>query len=292
MGIVGKVHTAKRTAPKQYPNNFGEGSPRVWRTKRMLRTVSLMFGAPTMTSSTLRGHNSVLVPLFVNTEVTSDFWYERVGLSKWQLTLGAATTNGVAMDWAVTVEMTLVDERPQIVLNTINALTRDGVLEKGKLHDSLRQVIGDAVTTGQQPDVPPALLSEIVRASYATPVYAVISTAPPQFVEDFAIRTPHSVAEVRDRLRLIRHRVIESTDDATVFEVGIVGSPCGMVAVHIQEIDEVTEIRGEITFHAAGSQVADAVAFGMCTRFANQLLSLLHLFDGEATLVQSEGSVQ
>ena len=292
MGIVGKVHTAKRTSVKSYPNNFGDATERGLRTKRLIRTVAVMFGAPTMTSSTLRGHNSALVALFRNTEVTSDFWYERVGPAKWQLTLGAATTRGVAMDWAITVEMTMATEGPQLVVNTFHALTRDGALVKGKLHDSLRQVIGNAATTGQQPDVPPALLTEIVRSGYAPPVFEIIAMVPTQFVDDFVIQSPSALGEVLSRLTLAPHRVIESTDSGMVFEVGIDGFPSGTVAVTVQPLGDVTEIRGEITFHASGSAVADAVAYRMCTRFENELLGLLKLFGGEAASVQTEGGDQ
>jgi len=141
VGIVGKVHTAKRTSVKSYPNNFGDATERGLRTKRLIRTVAVMFGAPTMTSSTLRGHNSALVALFRNTEVTSDFWYERVGPAKWQLTLGAATTvggNGLGDHRGDDNG----DGRSAISRQYFHALTRDGALVKGKLHDSLRQVIG------------------------------------------------------------------------------------------------------------------------------------------------------
>ena len=284
MGIVSKAHTAKRTSAKAYPNNFGDARERLWRTKRLLQTTALMFGAPTMTSTTLRGHNSSLAPLFGIGEVTSDFWFERVKPTKWQLSLGAGTTRGIVWDWAVTVELAGTDESPQIALNTVSALTRDGVLEKGKLHDSLRQLIGNAATTGQQPEVPPAFLTEILRSSYATPVHRIIDAAPPQFVEDFVIHSPASFAEVHSVIAMCRHRVIERTDERVIFEVGLEGYPSGTVVLSIRARNDRLDVQGEVTFHASGSAVVDAVAFRMCKSFASDLMGLFKLFDVPATL--------
>jgi hypothetical protein len=115
---------------------------------------------------------------------------------------------------------------------------------------------------------------------------------PTQFVDDFVIQSPSALGEVLSRLTLAPHRVIESTDSGMVFEVGIDGFPSGTVAVTVQPLGDVTEIRGEITFHASGSAVADAVAYRMCTRFENELLGLLKLFGGEAASVQTEGGDQ
>ena len=289
MGIVSKAHTAKRTAAKAYPNNFGDARERLWRTKRLLQTTALMFGAPTMTSTTLRGHSSSLAPIFGIGEVTSDFWFERVKPTKWQLSLGADTARGIVLDWAVTAELAGTAESPQLVLNTVNALTRDGVLEKGKLHDGLRQVIGDAATTGRQPELPPAFLTELLRSSYATPVHAIIDAAPPQFVEDFAVHSPATVADVHSVIVMSRHRVIERTDERVIFEVGLDGYPSGTAVLTLRVRSDGVDVQGEVTFHASGGAVVDAVAFRMCKSFASDLMALFKLFDVPATLEEPKG---
>lgn len=284
MGFISKAQTKNRTAPKQFPNQLGNAVERVWAMEKLLQTVAVMFGAQSMTSSVLRGRQSTLVSLFNVGEVTSDFWYEKTAFTNWQLTIGAESTKGIAVDWAVSVQLGSAPEGPIVAVNTIHALTVDGALVKGELHDLLRETIGTSASSGELPDSTDTLLQEIVSASYAAPVHPVLEKTPSSFRQRFSIVSPMNQVDIQARIVLLGFRAEAISDWHFVYEIGIEGFPSGSANLFIDVAKDSSKIRGEVTFDASDDPVADAVAFQMCRGFAEQCLAILKLFGGEAIL--------
>jgi len=290
VGFISKSKTKNRMAPRQYPNSLGDSVERSWQTEKLLQTVSVMLGAQSMTSTILRGHQSSLVSLFNVGEIASDFWYERTEFSKWQLSLGADSTRGVALDWAIGVQMGSSSDGPNLVISTVNALTRDGALVKGDLHDRLRETIGESASSGKLPEEANSLLNEITKASYATPVHPLAQTTPPTFNRAFHIESNLTPNEVRKRLALLNYRVSSSSESEFSYEIGIEGYPSGLIKLIIEESTELVTLRGSTSFAASGDLIADAVAFRMCSGFPAECIATLKLFDGSGSLMSDKAS--
>lgn len=290
MGLIAKARTASRTAAKTVPNMLAPDDidDQLRATDDLIRSVACAVGSVSRSSTTLRGHTSSLVTLFGVGDVDSDLWFERLKPSEWQVALGAASSVGTTLDWAVQFVAVVQGGSPAISMATPQALTSDGALEKGAVHDSLRAAVTDAATTGVPADRSAVL--EVTTAGYATPTNPPREPVPAQFTDAFTITAEYGLQDARDRIALSSGRRELTTPDRWRVDLGITGQPCAHAQLTLLDDPAGSRLEASVSFTASGIAIADAVAHHTATAFAHSLLATMQLFDGQAQLARPDAA--
>jgi hypothetical protein len=287
--MISRARTTARTAEKRVvirPGEGYEGAPSTG-TDAVIRHAAAHIGGVPRSSTVLRGHTCVLVAVLGLGEVASDFWFERTGRTGWTLTLGADTTSGVVIDWQVRCAEVPDPAGTALSVVTTQALTTDGALVKGDVHDGLRQLIGDGVAGLGGRD--PAAGAAVTRAGYDTPTRQLCGPTPAVFSDDFAVRTPLSVEAALQRLRLVQAPRADLGNDGMALRLGIVGQPGAHAVLTVVDLGPEREVVGHVAFAESGSVVADAVAYRRSTELARSVCDVMRLWGNDARLERRTG---
>jgi hypothetical protein len=294
MGLISKAKTASRTAEKSVTNILGGGNgvDGLEDTDLVIRAAGAQIGAVSRRSSMVRGHTTNIVTGLGIGALASDFWFLRLEWGVWELTLGADSSAGVAIDWQVRCASVLQAGEPMLTITTPNGLTSNGALVKGDAHDSLRQLIVDGVSGIHAPDR--AAMTDISEAGYATTTNWLCNPTPSAFSDAFVITTSLSCDDTRLRVSLIQARCSQVEPDTWVYQIGVVGQAAATATIRIHDAGAHREIYGSVQFTPTGKIIGDEVAYRGASSFAASVLATVKLWKAEAELarpaVQSGGS--
>jgi hypothetical protein len=130
MGFLAKRQTTARTAPLTVASRVPSGMwllDGVLRIAAMVRAASCVIGSENqLLSSSFRGSDYLGIGSNRRTGA-STIWVEQATLEQWDVSLGAATVGGAALDWRLEIKVRLQsDADALVVLSTPTVLTKDG----------------------------------------------------------------------------------------------------------------------------------------------------------------------
>jgi hypothetical protein len=287
MGFLDKRNTAKRTEGVRAPLTCPEGTSaaeRVLMTDRVVRAAAALLGISRQRSTTLRGHSNKIVAAIGIGEIASTVWFERQGMTTWWLALGAASSTGIFLDWAIRADLTASVAGDVVTVSTPVRLTQNGALEKGALHDETRQLIlNGAVGTMPPEDGLVAVSARGLRRWIFDPTLSFRADPPEPWTGRFRIRARMSHEEASTRLLLIQERCTEATQTSWSFALGIEGFAGAVGAIRCDSVEPGILV-GEVDFKPSGDSIPDRVALHKAKSFAEEVLGALKLWGGDAEM--------
>lgn len=274
MGLLAKIATKKRVAPASGPLNESlSGAP--WTTTSAIPTGALVRSVVfSVAIAGVRSTNAAVAGAFIPT-FQSHVWLESDDSKTWQVVLGIPSRQGaITADWVV--KLVLNTQVRTATVATTHYRTVDGALLHAEQHDQIRGELLRAMSLGVQAD---ADAEERVTSLSLQTEQPFENEPPDPFEVNFGISTSLDERGLRDRLRLLGHRVRETTTDSIRWGLGLPSA---------QDTNEVTLTLGDRMLHghgrvAAESGVARRIAAADLRSFIARALFLVKDSDGEAT---------
>jgi hypothetical protein len=219
MGLLAKSATRKRIQPAGGTVNSALLRDKPWLTNGgipasgLIRSAALAHGLAGVKSVVGRGHQSVLFAPRGDTSM----WVETGDFTHWTLVVGAAMADGsIAADW--TVELAVDTGAGTTTVATTQWLTTDGALAQGDFHDSLRNELLRALALGR----PTENGSESATSAASLAIPQAFEQDPPgPFALDFHLTTALDETAVREQLRLVGHRTLDTSGPLLRWSLGV-----------------------------------------------------------------------
>ncbi|MEU6553249.1 hypothetical protein ABZ915_23645 [Streptomyces sp. NPDC046915] len=267
MGFLDRRLTANRTAPLRVPVQLPLDAGAGWQTQgkvvtgAVVRDAVVNARAERAESTALRGQQSSFTATF--STKPSTLWAEQSNGHGWTLTLGVLRADGLrAVDWTVSVQVVRSPEGAVAEIDTTEALTSEGALVNGKIHDRVRDRLAtrfdgtaqdgwDAEDRISRHSLSPAahLLAHPVRG-HLSAAFDAVTTAPP--------------AEVLAGLERIALPVAKAPPGAPPaarhWHLGLPGSPAGRGYAEVHDEGDRRRVRGGAQVPRTRDEVGDAVA--------------------------------
>ena len=273
MGLIAKSATKKRVAPARGPiNETLIGAP--WTTTGAIPTGALVrsalfsipLGGVTSTNSSRMGALTL--------KTTAHAWLESTDFRTWQIILGVSSLQKtITADWLVKLLLDVKEQTATVV--TTQYRTLEGALLHPELHDAVRRELLRAISLGSQTDAE----AEERVTSVSLQADQPFGKEPPGPSEvRFEISTTLEEHVLRERLRLLGHRVRETGADSIRWGLGLPAD---------QDANEVTITLGDKVLQGYGrvagaSDLARRVATTDLRSFISRALFLVKSVDAEA----------
>lgn len=231
MGFIAKNATRKRVMPASGPLN-GSLSGMPWTTTGAIPAGALVRSAVFAVGiDGVKTTSASAIGTFTPT-YQAQVWLSSADSRSWRMVLGIpAGQRAITADWVVELVLDTQGRTATVVTSQYRAA--DGALMHADEHDKLRAELLRSLSLGVQSDAD----AEARITAMSLPAEQPFDEQPPEpFDIDFDISTSLDETAVRDRLRLVGHRVKEDTERSIRWGLGLPSD---------QDANEVTIILGE-----------------------------------------------